>query len=74
MMTRQDFEIIAKVITELPNRPTHTQVIEAFAEALAETNPHFDPERFRTACQPIYTTTQYAGWKVTYPSWFTNDT
>lgn len=52
-MTRKDFELIAAV---LRNAPLHTQgcayvdeLAEDFADALAETNPRFDRDRFLAA-------------------------
>ena len=48
-MTRRDFELIAGVLRETNATPEQAQ---AFASALAATNPRFDRERFLSACQP----------------------
>lgn len=55
-MSRQDFELIARVIRELPQHPDHPGLIYRehlavwFSDALAETNPRFDHDRFIAAC------------------------
>lgn len=53
-MTRQDFELIARVIKaqRAPHNDTKTldEVTLEFAYALRDTNPRFDVERFKKAC------------------------
>jgi hypothetical protein len=63
-VTRKDFRLIAETIKLLPsfdlkpldNWGAHTDavrfdvVINRFAEALRQTNPRFDRDRFVTAC------------------------
>ena len=54
-MTRKDFELIAKVIKELPpvdiyDVSGHKVVALIFANALATTNPLFNREKFLKAC------------------------
>ena len=51
-MTRRDFVLIAHTISQLPAhmRPV---VSAMFAQALAETNPNFDPGRFIAACEVV---------------------
>lgn len=51
-MTRQDFQLIADVISNLNSDggDPYTYVAEAFADKLADTNPNFDRARFLKAC------------------------
>ena len=53
-MTRQDFELIARVIKAQRAPHNDTETLDAityeFAHALAETNPRFDTHRFIEAC------------------------
>lgn len=51
-MTRQDFQLIADVIHDFDGLSSLQKVNlgYAFADALAETNPRFDADRFLTAC------------------------
>jgi hypothetical protein len=54
-MTRQDFELIARVIKaqRKPHNDTDTldRITREFAEALGDTNPRFDSQRFVEACE-----------------------
>lgn len=45
-MTRKDFELIARVIRELPWQTSREQVAERFAANLVVTNDSFNPARF----------------------------
>jgi hypothetical protein len=45
-MTKKDFELIAKVIMQLPANPRKSQVAAHFADALIATNERFDMQRF----------------------------
>jgi hypothetical protein len=59
-MTKKDFELIAKVISDLvqdqkergafANNPDLHTVAEWFADELEEINPRFDRVKFRDAC------------------------
>lgn len=53
-MQHRHFATIARVINRLhtrkPDRLTSGMVASFFADALAETNPRFDRERFLRAC------------------------
>lgn len=55
-MSRQDFELIAEVITGLFDSygdrcdVYRNMIAEAFADELADTNPRFDRARFLKAC------------------------
>ena len=52
-MTHKDFELIAQTIRSsmsYKNEGTRRCVAFDFADALAETNPNFDRERFLKAC------------------------
>jgi hypothetical protein len=56
-MTRKDFVLIAQVIKYLPSFECkqdsdvvrHSAVVASFAEALKNTNPRFDAQRFADA-------------------------
>lgn len=48
-MTRKDFELIARVIRELPEQTDRNQVAERFAANLVITNDSFNPARFIAA-------------------------
>lgn len=64
-MTQKDFELIAGVLrktrpseTAVVGTPNRTQAdaewtntVEQFADALEDTNPRFDRDRFVAACQ-----------------------
>jgi hypothetical protein len=50
-MTAQDFFFIADVLASITaERPAKKVVVEAFAEALAHTNPTFRHDLFAGAC------------------------
>jgi hypothetical protein len=57
-MSRKDFQLIAEVVRLLPSFECsqagdvvrHSVIVARFAEALANTNPRFDRERFENAC------------------------
>lgn len=51
-MSRKDYELIARIIDELPTGDEVDRLIIAkeFAWALAHENPRFDRERFLKAC------------------------
>ena len=54
-MTRKDFELIARVISKLHPAENHISLelmdlSEAFANALAITNPLFNRKKFLKAC------------------------
>jgi hypothetical protein len=46
-MTRKDYELIAATIRNLPEDTQKDEIAQAFAAALRQTNPRFDPARFR---------------------------
>lgn len=51
-MTRKDFELIAKVLRnadEVADQDTLEALADMFADALADTNPSFNRERFIAA-------------------------
>jgi hypothetical protein len=50
-MSRKDFELIAYVLRRYSEdrQPLPAGLLEAFADALAGTNPRFNRERFRRA-------------------------
>lgn len=55
---RRHYEAIADIIQSLVYTAGLTtcqqdHVARAFTQALARTNPHFKPDRFRTACGPL---------------------
>lgn len=55
VMTRRDYEVIARVIREMPTtfpreRVAKQEYARAFADALTEGNPAFNRERFLSAC------------------------
>ena len=58
-MTKKDFELIAGVMrnfTEIDTYPDLNDtdyISHLFADALTETNPRFDRDRFLTACNSI---------------------
>lgn len=49
-MSRADFELIAKVINNLPSTMGKGQVAHEFTSALKKTNPLFNEKRFLAAC------------------------
>mgnify|MGYP003152141621 CR=1 FL=1 len=49
-MTRKDFELIARVISDSRFYLWQPQIAKAFADELATTNTRFDRERFLEAC------------------------
>lgn len=55
-LTKKDFEAIAKALAEgwpEPGHPGHmgyARAVNAVAKGLAQTNPAFDTERFKSAC------------------------
>lgn len=56
-MTKRDFELIARVIRSVPSwdesdSARRRELAMTFANALTETNPRFDRERFLEACRP----------------------
>ena len=52
MMTKQDFEAIARRINAVPerDRAQSIEVLRAIMEACAASNPRFDRQRFMLAC------------------------
>jgi hypothetical protein len=53
-MQKRHYETIAKIIRDLPiaqDGLTKGLIVERFAQALKETNPRFNPERFIQACE-----------------------
>ena len=55
-MTRQDYELIAEVVRELPERITKLQVALAFIEVLGEQSSRFKAKKFMSACGMNYPT------------------
>lgn len=49
-MTRKHFELIAKIVKNIEDIDTRTQVAMDFASALRGENPRFDICRFVKAC------------------------
>lgn len=49
-MTRKHFELIAKIVKNIENVETRTQVAMDFAHALRGENPRFNVCRFVEAC------------------------
>ena len=49
-MTRKHFELIAKIVKNIENVDTRTQVAMDFAHALRAENPRFNVCRFVEAC------------------------
>jgi hypothetical protein len=49
-MTRKHFELIAKIVKNIENVDTRTQVAMDFAHALRGENPRFNVCRFVEAC------------------------
>ncbi len=49
-MTRKDFELIARVVSNITNTTSRRGVAEAFASELSATNPRFNRARFLDAC------------------------
>lgn len=50
-MSRQDFELIARTIRDLPEAPeVRERVAKEFARALGWSHPRFNTDRFLTAC------------------------
>ena len=48
-MTKQDFELIARVLETVRYSADHEAIAERFADALARVNPRFDRARFLKA-------------------------
>ena len=51
-MAKRHFEYIAATIAALPAECSRDDVAKAFARSLNYTNPNFQPDKFREACQP----------------------
>lgn len=76
-MTKQDFELIARVLRERESHAPRShwpsvmrereETIHALADALATTNPRFDRARFTAACRGE-DSFDSAGRKVRYSS------
>jgi hypothetical protein len=49
-MARRDLEVIARIISRLPDEMTRDEVAWAFAGGLTSTNERFDVPRFVKAC------------------------
>jgi len=50
-MTRKDFSLLAEVIANLSfDEDVRAGIAEDFANALAQTNPRFNKDRFIAAC------------------------
>jgi len=49
-MTRRDYTLIAKVVSELKDRDVRELVCERFITVLDKENGNFNEEKFRTAC------------------------
>lgn len=45
-LSRQDFQLIAETIRDLPDTASRDVVAQRFADALKATNPRFDFDRF----------------------------
>lgn len=52
-MTRKDFEVIARIISRLPDEVTRDEVAWAFAGGLTSTNERFDVPRFVKAATQV---------------------
>lgn len=50
-MTRKDFEVIARIISRMPDEMSRSEVAWAFAGGLTSTNERFDVPRFVKACE-----------------------
>ena len=50
MMTKKDYEMIARVIVVLPDNTTRHEVAARFADMLALANRMFDYNKFQKAC------------------------
>jgi hypothetical protein len=57
-MSRKDFRLIAETINSLRSRQdgscevvSFCEVVKNFADALRQTNPRFDTQRFIAACE-----------------------
>lgn len=48
--TAKDFDVIARTIASLSDRPSKRQIIEAFRDVCVHTNPGFDEEIFIHQC------------------------
>ena len=56
-MTKQDYELIASVLRKNHDHGTWETMVKDFIEALSDTNPNFDKERFFKAARgPVPTT------------------
>jgi hypothetical protein len=49
-LTQKHFQFIAKVLSEASSESTWADIVERFAEELANTNPKFKRELFLSAC------------------------
>lgn len=50
MLTKKEYETIAGIIRNLPNRTTKEEVIDRFIVTLDFDNPNFDKDKFIKAC------------------------
>ena len=50
-LQHRHFAFIAQTIRDMPERVNRIPVARAFADKLAQTNPHFDRSRFLAACR-----------------------
>lgn len=52
-MTKQDFELIARVLNSIPDETTRHTLASLFVVELQRINPRFEELRFRMACGDI---------------------
>lgn len=50
-MTKKDFELIARIVAEIPDAGYRADTAIHFADALTKTNPRFNRSRFLSACK-----------------------
>ena len=48
MLTRKDFIMVAKELARIPNKDARKTATDIQVQMLAQTNPRFDEQRFRT--------------------------
>ena len=51
-MTKKDYQLIATIISGVPDLLIRKQLADRFCAALAADNPYFDEVRFYWACHP----------------------
>lgn len=64
-MTRKDFELIARVVSEMWDTTERQSIARAFAKELAHTNARFDRDRFLRACKAT-PETLFEEWKPSH--------